>query len=396
MHVLFFLPTLSGYRDRVRLLMEASNHLDRLTLLVGRSDTELDVSSYPRFDIIDLHVRRGWWLWNALKGSRRAEQLIAQQGVTIVHDTFGFLLPLFRRKRRYPSVSFLTSLFVLKGWRVRNVWGHLSWSQRLLSGHGRQDLFGRWLEKRICLAADRVVVQAPGLVDLLQEDVPISRDHVCVLTNNVDVDFWCPAEGAARGNTQGNGVRLLCIGGFDSSRGALPVLEMLRQLRRSRQEVTITVVGTWGPFDRARLVRKVQEGGLEQAIQFVPRRSPEDLRDLYRSSHVLLRETINDGSPRVVLEALACGLPVVASHHPGIDVIDPAGDFIGFTDYGDVAQMVRLVEHLSSRPEDREARVRRGRAAVVERFSTPAAAKQYVALYEGLAKQPVRSYVLGE
>ena len=112
----------------------------------------------------------------------------------------------------------------------------------------------------------------------------------------------------------------------------------------------------------------------------------EKLRDIYRDSDLFLCQTINEGSPRVVLEALACGLPVIASHHPGIDILDPEGDWIAFTDFADVSEITRIVQDLRNNPSAWAQRALIARAAVVERFSMPTVARQYVELYQQLTE----------
>ena len=130
--VLFFLPTVSGYLDRVRLLMEVSEGLENLVLLVGRRDMEIEIGGHDRFQIIEAGFRRGWRPWNTRKASRITENLIKQSGLNVVHDTFGNLLPVFGRKARYPQVSFLTSVYGPVGWRLKYVYHNHS-PLRLLS-----------------------------------------------------------------------------------------------------------------------------------------------------------------------------------------------------------------------------------------------------------------------
>ena len=381
---LFFLPSISGYPDRVSLLKEVSTGLDSLTLLVGQKDADVDTAGYDRFSVVDARFRRGWLPWNMWRASRLAEEMVREAGVDVVHDTFGALLPLFWRKRRHPSAWYLTSLYNLVAWRSRHVWGQVSmWY--LLRRH-KSTFFKRWIERQICLSADRVFVQAPGLVERVLEDIPVTRERVRVLLNSVDTEYWIQRDPALSERTPQDECRLLFVGGIDYSRGIFALIEVMRVLKEQDCPARLTIVGRWGALARQEALGRISAHGLEEDISFLPPLRRDRLRELYRDSDLFLYQTNNAGTPRVVLEALACGLPVIASRHPGIDVIDPGEDFIAFTDFGDANQMARFVRDYSERPDFWQQRAKAGRQVVDDRFSIPTVARQYVEFYQSLTE----------
>lgn len=388
--VLFFLPNISGYQDRVRLLMEVSREID-LILLVGRHDLRLDASGYDRFHVMDAGFRPGWRIWNMRKASGIVEQLILAGSVSVVNDTFGTLLPLYKRKDRYPEVWFLTSLYIIASWRLRHNMGHLGLFHLLR--HNRRMLINQWVERRICLASDVIVVQAPGLIERVIENVPIPKDHVATLPNNVNTEFWDACDQHAQCPSNHRGLRLLYVGGIDHSKGIFALIEAMRLLKQSAHDCRLRIVGAWGtrriggkrgPLSKEHALNEIARHGLQDDIEFTPRTSREKLREIYRDSDLFIYQTTNDGTPRVVLEALACGLPVIASHHPGIDAIDPDQEFIAFTEFGDARQIAHFIKAYQSQPQQWGYRSQKGRLAVVERFSTPNVASQYRDFYRSL------------
>ena len=382
--VLFFLPNISTYPDRVSLLMEVSRGLDRLVLLVGRKDVELDTTGFERFQVAEVGFRPGMRPWNLWKASQRASQLIDEADIDVVHDTFATLVLLFRNRARHPKVWFLTSLFGPSAWRLRHVFNNVN-KARLLTWKGTAlMLSNRWLEKRVSLAADWVVLQAPGLIDRFLEDVEVPRSRIGVLTNNVDTGFWTP-NGAPRSmDLPRDGCRLLFVGGVDHSRGIFTLIEAMRKLRDQGDPSRLKIVGDWNPLARRRGQDLISRHGLEETIVFAHKTDREGLRRHYRNSDLFIYQTINDGSPRVVLEALASGLPVIASHHPGIDVLDADGEFIAFNEFGDSDSILSYVRDFREDPSQWDERSRRGREAIERRFSVPAVARQYVDFYHSL------------
>ena len=102
---------------------------------------------------------------------------------------------------------------------------------------------------------------------------------------------------------------------------------------------------------------------------------------------MLIYQSMNEGSPRVVLEAMGCGLPVIASNHPGIVELDPGGEYISFTDYGDIDKIVNYILSYRSNPDEFVSRLEKGRRHVLENFSTEVIAEDYVRFYHSTARE---------
>ncbi len=62
----------------------------------------------------------------------------------------------------------------------------------------------------------------------------------------------------------------------------------------------------------------MKELGLEGRVTFVGPYAQSDAPSIFQQAHLLLHTQYNDASPGLVLEAMACGLPVVYSHSGGV------------------------------------------------------------------------------
>jgi glycosyltransferase involved in cell wall biosynthesis len=78
----------------------------------------------------------------------------------------------------------------------------------------------------------------------------------------------------------------------------------------------MTLAGT-GP-ERDSLDRLAQELGILDAVTFSGRLDNERMAALYRSAHVVLNPSLADNMPISILEALACGVPVVSTSVGGV------------------------------------------------------------------------------
>ncbi|MEY2513470.1 MAG: hypothetical protein QOJ89_828 [bacterium] len=123
---------------------------------------------------------------------------------------------------------------------------------------------------------------------------------------------------------------VLCCGRLHEAKGQHLVLEALRRVeRRGRDDFRVTFVGD-GPA-RPLLERMVAQYGWGPRVTFaghVPYGS-DALLEHFRAADLFAHPSITvgglkEGIPGTIVEAMACGLPVVATHHAGIPaVIDP-------------------------------------------------------------------------
>lgn len=124
-----------------------------------------------------------------------------------------------------------------------------------------------------------------------------------VLHNAVDTNAFAPGAVPSAGP-------VLLLGGDQTQTYRLQTgLETLALLPDARLLVTGLLVG-----DAEALAREL---GVEGRVELVGRYAQRDAPALYRRAHLLLHTKVNDPCPNVVLEALACGLPVVHSESGG-------------------------------------------------------------------------------
>ena len=137
-----------------------------------------------------------------------------------------------------------------------------------------------------------------------------------------------------------------------------------------------------GDAYRASLDAIVREHGLGSRVSFLGSRKP--VAPYLQASDLFLFPSRQEGLPNAVLEAMACGLAVVASRDAGLGDIIRDGENGCTHDIADEAGYGALIARLSS---DAEARQRLGAAArdtIMKRFSLDAVADRYVAIYREL------------
>jgi glycosyltransferase involved in cell wall biosynthesis len=161
------------------------------------------------------------------------------------------------------------------------------------------------------------------------------RKHVLLTTNSTIGASEIEADGA---RALHDPAQLLCVSRIDPRKGIRFLPDVVARLIRDGHRVRLTIVGgdvgSLGAQERMRAQERARELGVEDAISYLGPQSIERVHDLERQHDVLLVPSLpGEGVPRVIVEAFAAGLPVVATDVAGIPkvvqgrgMVVPSGD----------------------------------------------------------------------
>jgi glycosyltransferase involved in cell wall biosynthesis len=121
-------------------------------------------------------------------------------------------------------------------------------------------------------------------------------------------------------------VRLLCISRIDPRKGLRYLPSTLADLESRGHDVRLTVVGpvvgTLGQEERDRVTHDAAALGIAHRIEFVGPRTLPEVMEIARQHHLFVLPTLpGEGVPRVLLEAMAAGLPIVATDVAGVPTL---------------------------------------------------------------------------
>jgi glycosyltransferase involved in cell wall biosynthesis len=109
------------------------------------------------------------------------------------------------------------------------------------------------------------------------------------------------------------------VGNLKPVKGLDNLITAVSLLRGRGSDVRLHLVGR-GPLE-AGLRRKTTESGLERIVRFEGERSPGEVARWMNAADVLCLPSVSEGVPNVLLEAMSCGTPVVASRVGGVPEI---------------------------------------------------------------------------
>jgi glycosyltransferase involved in cell wall biosynthesis len=220
---------------------------------------------------------------------------------------------------------------------------------------GRWAAWKRRLKFRTILTlADRVVLVSGKLLDQVTALDPRLACKAVVIPNGVNIEaVQASAQEAVPGDLFGEVPVVLAMGRLVPQKNFATLLEAVAIARRSR-ELQLLLIGT-GPL-KAELGSSAERLGIGDAVRLIdPVTNPFPI---IKRSAALVLPSWWEGSPNVLLEAIACGTPVVASRTAGnaAEILD--NDRYGLlVDPGDAEQMAAaILRQLGSRavlPGDR-------------------------------------------
>ena len=145
-----------------------------------------------------------------------------------------------------------------------------------------------------------------------------------------------------------------------------------------------------GPL-RDQLARRAEELGVAGRASFTGLIPREDVFRRLLEADVFVSSSRVEGLPVAVLEAMACGCPVVLSDIPPHREIADGVDFVPLVDPDDIEGLARELRRLRALPAAARVEIgERCRRLVEERFSLDRMHADYRRIYESLSPQPAR------
>lgn len=208
----------------------------------------------------------------------------------------------------------------------------------------------------------------------------VSSDHIALIPGSgIDIEHYKPMPEPAEPITVGFVGRLL------EDKGIRTLVTAHRILREKEIDVSLLIAGTPDPANPTSISQSEAEAWAEEpGITWL--KHIEDVATVWARAHIAVLPSRREGLPKSLLEAAACGRPMIASDVPGcreVVVPDETGLLVP---PDDPAALARAIDALRVAPHLRERYGKTARMLAVNRFSSDEIGRQTAALYKRLAK----------
>jgi sugar transferase (PEP-CTERM/EpsH1 system associated) len=253
---------------------------------------------------------------------------------------------------------------------------------RVHGEHGRdvQDPDGtrrkyRWLRRALSPWVDRFIAVSRELETYLVSDVGVAREKVVRITNGVDVERFRPVEERRDGPVVVGSVTRM-----EEVKDPLTLARAFVKLLKRGVEARLVLVGDGALLEEVR--RILDQGNASRHVTFAGSR--EDVPELLRSFDVFALSSRVEGISNTILEAMATGLPVVATRVGGNEELVEDGVTGTLVPPRDPEALAHALAGYVGNARLRREQGLRARSRAEKEFGLEAMVARYLGVYDGL------------
>ena len=248
-----------------------------------------------------------------------------------------------------------------------------------------------WWRKAMTEVTDRMDDWALRSVDAIQVENHWMYEYARELNKSREVDLryappgidahtFCPA---SERNLERD-PNVLCVGRLDDPRKNIGLLldayALIPEDIRSR--LRLVIAGHAGPSDS--FWQRAEALGLRDRIEFIHRPSRDELIALYQKAGIFALPSDEEGLGVVLLEAMACGIPVVSTRSGGPDGIITDGEDGYLVPLDDAAALADRIVRLRRNEGLNRMMGQRARATIEQRYSEEVAGQAFLDVWDRL------------
>ena len=258
--------------------------------------------------------------------------------------------------------------------------------------HGALDVepwYSSLIKRQAARFTDAIIAVSEPLARVLTETHGLPADKVRALPNGVDAELFSPGPSRVPLSAWGIGQDSLIIGHvarLAPVKNQPLLLEAFARVVQQRPNARLVVVGD-GP-ERELLERRIAELGLTATAHLIGEH--RDVPGLLRSFTVFVLPSKAEGTSMSVLEAMAAGVPVIATAVGGTPALLDGGRCGQLIAANDVGALADAIVSLLDDHERRRTYAIAARQRVMQYYDEQAVADQYESLYMGAVTAPGR------
>lgn len=175
----------------------------------------------------------------------------------------------------------------------------------------------RTVDSVVYRIADRVVVVSHGIKEIVQQIYGLKDEKICVVRNGIILENSVVGVADFQGQVriEPDSFKLIGVGALTYQK-AFEVLVKAAAILVDQGFDNLLVLIAGEGEERAYLERLIEELGLHNHVRLLGNR--EDIISLLKASDIFIMPSRYEGLSLAMIEAMACGLPIIASDGPGL------------------------------------------------------------------------------
>ena len=245
---------------------------------------------------------------------------------------------------------------------VPNIWGRLfsyivGVPVIVSSWRGRKE---QQFESLLWRASNRVVCNAEALRDFVMRRHSVAADRAEVVPNGVDTDHFTPDP-----DLRSDEPTILYLGRMVKIKDPMTALKAFKILSDRVPEAKMLMIGNG--YLQPQLKAYAEQNNIDDRV--IIRNGTTDVRPYLRKAWVLTLSSVSEGLPNVILEAMSCGVPVVATSVGGNPEVVTQGVTGLLVPPSDPQKMANAVEKIITDSRLRDSMGEKAREIAVNSYS---------------------------
>ena len=221
-----------------------------------------------------------------------------------------------------------------------------------------------------------------SMLDYYEKVVGVKKNKLICLYNDIDISRFKQVNNTTKMNMKEEfGIDkdkkiILFVHRLSPVRKSLFYMPyILKDILKQRDDYICYVIG--GGSEQNELAKEIKQIGLEDKIKILGQKPNSDIQKFYQISNIFINPTYTEGFPRVLIEAMASGLPIVTTNAGGIkDILgDKQKEFM--VDIKDREDFAKKLEELIN-DEHKQKELSQENLEQVKKYSTENVAKMYI------------------
>jgi glycosyltransferase involved in cell wall biosynthesis len=193
----------------------------------------------------------------------------------------------------------------------------------------------------------KLILQNADAILALTEDMQIKikniyNTKIYIVPNGIDLEVYNSVTINLKKETDTKNI--LFVGSLYPVKGVKYLITAMKKILEEMPDVRLILVGDGK--ERENLVELSKQLSIVKYVRFVGKIPHEKVKNFMQDADVFVLPSLSEGLPNVILEAMACGLPIVASRVGGISNIitnDINGYLVEVEDTDDIANKIILL-----------------------------------------------------
>ncbi|MDP3727233.1 MAG: glycosyltransferase family 4 protein [bacterium] len=367
----------------------ASFERPKITYVLPEFNLDTDSHFFHLYDLLDVAgkeldcqviVERGWLPKGTLSSHYRLQRWQWFPARVIELTILLAYQRLRGRRWFYIHYSFVGAL---AAWFVARLFGGTVYYWNC----GMPWLYHRpWLKERVfqfILRHTILVTGTPGMAEAYRHQYGLRADRIRVMPNWINTSRYVGGltreVARQRLGIPSDRKVVLFVHRLSRRKGAHLIIETAATVTKQFENVMFFIVGH-GP-EYARIESQIREASLGERVQLVGGRPHRTVPHYFAAADLFFMPSEEEGFPHVLLEAMAYGLPYVASTIGGVREITPPALQPFLTPAGDVARFVERISAMLAMTADECGRLSAEEWAWVRRYDLSEVLPQFLALF---------------